>query len=68
MKACCTDMPVEISDTDLFRMFFMLEFVSTMRKQNKRIGDDQLQKEMERVIDNVPGPRFTCNMLSGTSC
>ena len=64
---CLLDVPADIKQTDLCRLFFMTEFLTMLRRHDKAIGDDQLQKEVETIMDNVPGPRFTRNMLSGTS-
>ena len=65
---CTPDIPTDILNTPFGHMFLMLEFMKMLHRLNKSVGDDQLQKEFEAAMDNVPGPRFTCRMLSETSC
>ena len=52
------DVPMDVKTTSLCRLFFLLEFLSALRKHEKSIGDDQLQKETEIIMDSVPGPLF----------
>ena len=59
---------MDVKTTSLCRLFFLLEFLSALRKYEKSIVDDQLQKETEIIMDSVAGPCFCCNMLSGTAC
>ena len=57
----------QFRDCQMTCIFSLADFFA-LRQHDKTIGDDQLQQDVDNVMDSAPGPLFTCNMLSGTSC
>ena len=65
---CVPDIPDDVTQEPLWQYFFAAGFLQALQRQWKDIGDDVLLKEFETNMNDVPGPRFTCNMVSDTTC